>query len=68
MLKKNVMIMVDSKKEQPDREAEEMKFMTEGIYCGEPCYRIGWDKHDNQNRARFDNADPFRYRKQSDVF
>ncbi|HAA25786.1 MAG TPA: DUF1934 domain-containing protein [Ruminiclostridium sp.] len=33
MLKKNVMIIVDSKKEQPDREAEEMKFMTEGIYC-----------------------------------
>ena len=32
MLKKNVMIMVDSKKEQPDREAEEMKFITEGFY------------------------------------
>lgn len=32
MLKKNVMIMVDSKKEQPDKEAEEMKFVTEGFY------------------------------------
>ncbi|NLG88277.1 MAG: DUF1934 domain-containing protein [Clostridiaceae bacterium] len=33
MLKKNVMIMVDSRKKQPDKEAEEMKLITEGLYC-----------------------------------
>lgn len=32
MLKKNVMIMVDSRKKQPDKEAEEMKLITEGLY------------------------------------
>ncbi|HEY8499900.1 MAG TPA: DUF1934 domain-containing protein [Clostridia bacterium] len=32
MLKKNVMIMVDSKREEPDKEAAEMKFITEGYY------------------------------------
>jgi len=32
MLKKNVMIMFDSKREEPDKEAEEMKFITEGYY------------------------------------
>lgn len=32
MLRKDVIILVDSKKEQPDKEAEEMKFVTEGFY------------------------------------
>ena len=32
MLKKDVMIMVDSKKEHPDMDAEEMNFVTEGLY------------------------------------